>query len=159
MRLCSLFTSIGFAIALSGCGQSAPPTAPVSQQLAPSLFARTFAVTSTPPKIAGTYTGTVDDEHNGAGTLTVVVDQTGNKIGGTVTPDWNGKTNTFTFSGKVYVKAGKTKVNLSFPGPGEDCTTTAKGYVTKEMHFNGSYVTTGCASSGDDSKGTFKTQT
>ena len=161
MRVRPIFISLGFLFALCGCGGHAASTGAVPQALQPDAITRTspsFAAdlaTDTIPSIAGTYKGSIDDERNGGGKLTIVIDQTEAKISGTATPEWKGKTATLTIAGKVWVSKGTTRVRFSITYPGEDCTGTAKGSV-KNGHLDGSYAATLCTS-GKYTKGTYKT--
>lgn len=159
MRLRLLFISLGFSIALAGCGQRGS-NAFVPQTVQPAAVARLVSslaadsTIDTVPNVSGTYTGTIDDEHDGAGTLTIVIDQTKAAISGTFTPHFKDGGKTFPLSGKVWVRADKTHVK--FTASGSDCTATVKGIVSGG-HLNGSY-TVACTT-GKDTKGTYKTKT
>jgi hypothetical protein len=161
MRLRSAFGFLALCVVLGGCGgrQGSPgallpgPVQPAGfTRSAPAIALQTVATAATLPNVAGTYTGTIDDAVKGTGTLTIVLNQNGSKLSGTFTPVINGKTGTANFTGKVFVSKGKTKIKLS--SVFSKCSGSAKGYVTKTHHLNGSYTATCPAGS---THGTFKT--
>jgi len=55
---------------------------------------------STPPDVAGTYSGSIKDHRFGAGTITATIDQTGSKLSGTANSSFGGGT----LKGKVSSK-------------------------------------------------------
>jgi hypothetical protein len=151
----SLFAAAVFALLLAGCGHGISGTSPAPPVTAfadrSSLAADSL---DTLPNVAGTYKGTIDDEHVGAGTLTIVLKQSGSAISGTFTPDWKGHSKTLDISGKVYVAKGVTHVRYTVTGT-KICPANAHGTVSATHHLNGGYVVSNCGK--NDTKGTYKT--
>ena len=93
----------------------------------------------TPPaQMAGTWTGSIDDVTNGAGTLTLDLTQIKSTVGGTFSADWASQANP---SGTVngHAKGEKVKLVLTATNQNHACKVRLSGKVLSLDEYTGSY--------------------
>jgi hypothetical protein len=99
---------------------------------------------STPPDVAGSYTGSIEDHRLGAGTITTMIDQNGSKLSGPVDTSFGSGT----MKGKVSSK-GTISVRVKLKG---SCGLNMHGTFENGDEIAGVYTVTGC---GKADHGTF----
>jgi|HubBroStandDraft_6_1064221.scaffolds.fasta_scaffold235791_2 hypothetical protein len=99
---------------------------------------------SSPPNVAGTYSGTIEDHRFGAGTISATISQNGSKLSG----PWSSSFGSGTLKGKVSSK-GTISARLKLKG---GCGLNMHGTFENGDEIAGVYTVTGC---GKADHGTF----